>query len=328
MHDSNGAPSEPPTEPDTGPPRRGRRRGLLVALAAVVAVVAGAAGFMATREDEPPPTTTTKITSTTTSTSTTTTTTAPAEVLPVGTYEVATAKPSVPALHVRAEAPPQWRTTPRSLVYEPAQLPPSSQGAAPERPALPRPDLPVVGRFAVDGGWEFHNPGPYEPAQPFTMLVTERRGEWVEVMVPVRPNGTRGWVPASEVDLSRIRHRVEVRLAERVLRAWDGDDLVAETAVVVGSPATRTPTGVFYLTDLVPQRNPGGPYGPIALATDGYSESMDQFDTGVPVIALHGTNRPDLLGQAVSNGCIRMPNDVVTLLAERLPLGTPVHIWP
>ena len=76
------------------------------------------------------------------------------------------------------------------------------------------------------------------------------------------------------------------------------------------------------------QSNPGGAYGPIALATDGYSEVMDEFSTGVPVVALHGTNRPELVGQSVSNGCVRIPNDIVTMLADTVPLGTPVFIWP
>ena len=49
------------------------------------------------------------------------------------------------------------------------------------------------------------------------------------------------------------------------------------------------------------------------------------FD-GLPVIALHGTNNPGAVGTAVSNGCVRIPDEVVTQLAERLPAGTPVII--
>ena len=47
------------------------------------------------------------------------------------------------------------------------------------------------------------------------------------------------------------------------------------------------------------------------------------FDDGLPVIAFHGTNQPDLIGSAASNGCIRMPNEVVTQLAETIPAGYP-----
>jgi lipoprotein-anchoring transpeptidase ErfK/SrfK len=60
---------------------------------------------------------------------------------------------------------------------------------------------------------------------------------------------------------------------------------------------------------------------------NGYSEQLDTFDGGVPVIAMHGTNRPDLVGQAASNGCVRLPNEVITQLNEELPIGTQVEIY-
>lgn len=303
----------------------GMRRRVLLVAAPLVAFASLAAVMLVDREPPPAPTTTTSITTSTTTT-TAPTTTIPR--LPAGTVEVATARGSVPVLRVRSAPPPGWDAMPLSVVADSGELPPPSEDENPPRPALPRPDLPVSGRFARDGGWEFHNPGPYEPAQPFTMLVEERRGDWIEVHVPVRPNSTRGWVAANDVEVSTVSHRIEVRLGERSLRAWAGDQLLAETPVAVGTDFSRTPTGVFYVTDIVPQANPGGSYGPVALATDGYSEMMDQFATGVPVIALHGTNRPAGLGKAVSNGCIRMPNEVVEQLAAELPRGTPVLIWP
>ena len=96
--------------------------------------------------------------------------------------------------------------------------------------------------------------------------------------------------------------------------------------MVVGRPDTKTPTGRFYVTDKVEQANPDGAYGPLALPLSAYSEQLDQFDNGVPVIALHGTNHPELIGQDVSNGCVRMPNDKVTQLGATIPFGTPIDI--
>ena len=55
---------------------------------------------------------------------------------------------------------------------------------------------------------------------------------------------------------------------------------------------------------------------------------MDEFDTGAPVVALHGTNAPELVGQARSNGCIRVPNELIQQLADTVPAGTPVYIFP
>ena len=44
------------------------------------------------------------------------------------------------------------------------------------------------------------------------------------------------------------------------------------------------------------------------------------------MIGIHGTNEPDSIGRTVSNGCIRVDNDVITEMASFLPLGTPVTI--
>ena len=311
--------AQPPN--DTTPPGGARRTYVLAAV--VVAMILALVAVVVVGGDDP---VTPVRTTTTTSTTSTTSTTVPA--LPGGTFEIATAKATVPLVKVSAVEPPGWSSTPLAVTTELPPMPPASQDTVPARDALPRVDYPIQGRYAVADGWEFTNPGPYTDDQPFTMAVTERRGDWVKVQVPVRPNGVEGWVPLSEVDISTTTHRIEIHLGEHMLRAYDDTTLIAETPVVVGAAATPTPTGRFYVTDLVPQSNPAGAYGPIALATDGYSEAMDEFSTGVPVVALHGTNRPELVGQSVSNGCVRIPNDVVTLLAETVPLGTPVLIWP
>ena len=44
-------------------------------------------------------------------------------------------------------------------------------------------------------------------------------------------------------------------------------------------------------------------------------------------IAVHGTNHPELLGQAVSHGCIRMTNETARRLYHDAPVGTPVIIY-
>jgi lipoprotein-anchoring transpeptidase ErfK/SrfK len=44
-------------------------------------------------------------------------------------------------------------------------------------------------------------------------------------------------------------------------------------------------------------------------------------------IAIHGTNAPELLGQPVSAGCIRMTNEMARLLYHEVNVGTPVIIY-
>ena len=174
---------------------------------------------------------------------------------------------------------------------------------------------------------EFRVTNPTFFGNPLALMVTDRspHGKWLKVQVPVRPNGTEGWIPAREAEVSSHFVRAEVNLTERSVRVWDADELIAETAAVVGKQSTPTPLGTFYVNDLV-ERFDGSAYGPYILSLSGFSEAMDTFGGGVPVIAIHGTNRPELMGGAHSNGCIRIPNDVVRFLADSVPMGTPVTI--
>jgi len=43
--------------------------------------------------------------------------------------------------------------------------------------------------------------------------------------------------------------------------------------------------------------------------------------------ALHGTNKPETIGQAVSHGCVRLRNEDIEKLYEMVPVGTPVYIY-
>ena len=41
---------------------------------------------------------------------------------------------------------------------------------------------------------------------------------------------------------------------------------------------------------------------------------------------IHGTNQPEYIGRAISSGCIRMTNEDVIDLYNRVRLGTPVVV--
>jgi lipoprotein-anchoring transpeptidase ErfK/SrfK len=47
---------------------------------------------------------------------------------------------------------------------------------------------------------------------------------------------------------------------------------------------------------------------------------------GATVYRIHGTNRPDTIGTAVSSGCFRLVNADVSDLYERVPVGTKVIV--
>jgi lipoprotein-anchoring transpeptidase ErfK/SrfK len=151
-------------------------------------------------------------------------------------------------------------------------------------------------------------------------------GEWLEVSLPVRPNGSRGFIRAADVDLTRVELAVDVDLAAMTLRVHGRNGaVVLETAVAIGSPEYPTPTGKFFVTDVVETGNDESSYGPVALGTSAHAV-LTEFAGGDGQVGIHGTNQPGSIGEAVSHGCVRVPNDVVVQLAAILPLGAPVTI--
>jgi len=149
---------------------------------------------------------------------------------------------------------------------------------------------------------------------------------WLRVALPVRPNGSEGWIRSEDVDLFKLDRRVEVDLGDRTLRVVSGNDVLLETPVAVGSSASPTPTGSFFVTDSVILSNPGGPWGPHAFGLSAYSDHITEFNGGNGIIGIHGTNRPSSIGGAESLGCVRVPNEVALELAGMISAGVQVSI--
>jgi hypothetical protein len=149
---------------------------------------------------------------------------------------------------------------------------------------------------------------------------------WVEVMLPVRPNGSTGWVRVDDVHFYVAGGHIVVDLSDRELVYYhDGVEMLRVT-VAIGTARNPTPTGHFFVTDNVALRSSGGPFGPYALALSGRSNTITEFNGGDGIIGIHGTNRPETIGTAASLGCVRLRNDMMTLLHELVPIGTPVEI--
>jgi lipoprotein-anchoring transpeptidase ErfK/SrfK len=168
------------------------------------------------------------------------------------------------------------------------------------------------------------NPRPSGTAA--VMLVVDDQQDWLEVLLPARPNESTGWVRADDIRLSRHDYRITVDLDAHRLKVFRGDDEIADEVVAVGTVTYPTPGGRYYTTELLRQPDPGGAYGPYAYGLSGYSEVLTEFAGGDGQLGLHGTNEPESLGTDVSHGCIRMRNEAIELLVQELPLGVPVSV--
>ena len=162
-----------------------------------------------------------------------------------------------------------------------------------------------------------------------TMQVIERvqacGARWYRVRVAAHPNGATGWISSKAVKTTRLRTRIVIDLSRHRLWLYKHGKIALSSPVAIGKPSTPTPVGSFYVTQRFIVTSPGGPYGPRALGISAFSDVLRSWVDGGP-IGIHGTNEPFAIGNSVSHGCVRMPNDMIIRLFAVTPLGTPVQI--
>jgi lipoprotein-anchoring transpeptidase ErfK/SrfK len=146
---------------------------------------------------------------------------------------------------------------------------------------------------------------------------------WYRISLPMRPNGTYGWIPAKAASLTPTVAQIIVDRSSRTIDVYRNDKHAWHGKVAVGAPGMETPLGHYYVAaTFVPYQDPF--LGVYALETSAYSKLTEWPGGGV--VGIHGTNEPWLLGQAVSHGCIRVSNTTASHLKRLTPLGTPIWV--
>jgi lipoprotein-anchoring transpeptidase ErfK/SrfK len=146
---------------------------------------------------------------------------------------------------------------------------------------------------------------------------------WYRISVPMRPNGTYGWIPAATVSLSPTISQIVVNVGRRTIDIYRRGKHAWHGKVAVGAPGRETPLGHYYVAArFVPYHDPF--LGVFAVETSAYSKLTEWPGGGV--VGIHGTNLPQLLGKAVSHGCVRVSNRTAAALKRFAPLGTPIWI--
>lgn len=146
---------------------------------------------------------------------------------------------------------------------------------------------------------------------------------WYHISIPMRPNGTYGWVPAARVSLAPTKGKIVVNLNARTIDLYWAGRHVWHGRVAIGAPGRETPTGSYFVAArFVPYHDSF--LGVFAVETSAYSRLTEWPGGGV--VGIHGTSMPQLLGQAVSHGCVRVANVTAVKLKRYAPLGTPILI--
>jgi lipoprotein-anchoring transpeptidase ErfK/SrfK len=161
---------------------------------------------------------------------------------------------------------------------------------------------------------------------PRVVSVLRRRGSWLQVVVPERPNARPAWIPARRALLSGTDVSIRIDRSERTLAVRDRGRVVQRVTIGVGAPGHPTPTGRFAVTDKLKMGGPGTTYGCCAIALSAHQPNLPNTWNGLDRIAVHGTQSPETIGVAASLGCMHASERDLRRLMRAVPLGAPVFI--
>jgi lipoprotein-anchoring transpeptidase ErfK/SrfK len=130
---------------------------------------------------------------------------------------------------------------------------------------------------------------------------------------------------STEVFAEGGTRRLVVNLADRKIALFEDGRVVKVYSIAVGKHSTPSPNGSFHIVSRVVKPTyykpgkvvPAGPANPLGTRWMGL---------GFKGYGIHGTNRPTSIGKAASHGCIRMRNQDVEDLFERVEVGDPVDL--
>lgn len=168
------------------------------------------------------------------------------------------------------------------------------------------------------------NPTVFGNTLVYRVIAGQPGDAWAKVFVPARPNGTTAWVQTSQFNWGSSNRMIQINVSNNTVTIFEGSNVLLTTAAVTGKSSSRTPLANGWVEEIM--AGPSSAYGPRLLSLGIFSDSLNSFGGSIPKIALHGTNNPSLMGQYASNGCIRVPNDIINQIAGLMPVGSKVII--
>ena len=129
-------------------------------------------------------------------------------------------------------------------------------------------------------------------------------------------------------------HQTElvVDLSDRQLSLYQDGMLQSRFEIAIGKAGWETPSGTFSVINM--RKDPVW-QNPITreVVTDPAKNPLGSrwigfWTDGTHQIGFHGTNQTELIGQAVSHGCVRLRDSDVQALFEQVAVGTPVIVQP
>ena len=207
----------------------------------------------------------------------------------------------------------------------------SSPAAAPAAPAPVQPEsvAGVTKPLSEAGTGGFFSPatGPGDASytvQPGDNLtkIAKKNGTTVELLRVA--NGIRGDMirAGQKLRIPKTSFSVLVDKSQNILTLKNGEEVVKVYTCSTGRDGI-TPIGTFRIVNRLVDPvwkgivAPGDPKNPLGTRWLGFD---------LPQYGIHGTNEPETIGQAVTDGCVRLANNDVEELFTLLPEGTSVTV--
>ena len=175
---------------------------------------------------------------------------------------------------------------------------------------------------------------PVDPVAPLTAPPTTPLGIPLPTVSPNAPEMIpaipKMIVPSPAVTPVQESIHLVVQRGKRRVLVYRGTTVLAKYPIAVGKTGWETPIGDFkvltkeenpifksFKTGMIIEPGPDNPLGVrwIGIWTDGKTQ-----------LGFHGTDQPELIGKAVSHGCMRMHNKDVVALYKLVEMGTVVMV--
>lgn len=187
--------------------------------------------------------------------------------------------------------------------------------------------LPLIDVYAdpTDGVVTQTLAHPTPAGSALVFLVLGEWDGWYKVQLPVAPQGTVGWIRATDVEVTEHHVQVTVDLERHLLVASEDGRETLRVPIAVGKRDHPAPGETFVAARLT-LTNPGAGYGRYALTLAGYGNGPETIFRGRGLVALHGTDDASTTGQTVTSGSVGLASADLRTLFKIVPVGTPVSI--
>ncbi len=146
----------------------------------------------------------------------------------------------------------------------------------------------------------------------------------------VTPQNSASVTPPPNTAVTEIR--LIVKRNQHRVYVYQGKQLLNSYRIAVGKKGWETPLGTFHVFNMETNPTfksfktgkiiPPGADNPLGLRWIGI------WTDGKTQLGFHGTDQEELIGKAVSHGCMRMYNKDVVALYELVKIGTLVTVEP